>query len=165
MKAYDQQHVKGNEKERKHVTFLLNRMGYLTSKIAKERLARSGRELNRHGRMRKGAELSKKERKESIAGERKWAGEVRWLSILLSKGIQGYRKFDKGKKSQASQAHLHSASIEMQEGRSRGGVVRTRKVTREREKPEQKQVAPWLSRPSQGQGPPAQQGTRPWAGP
>ena len=110
MKAYDQKHVKGNEKERKHVTFLLNRMGYLTSKIAKERLARSGRELNRHGRMRKGAELSKKERKESIAGERKWAGEVRWLSILLSKGIQGYRKFDKGKKSQASQAHLHSAN-------------------------------------------------------
>ena len=91
--AYDQAHVKGNSKERKHVTFLLNRMAYKASKIAKERLARTGKELNRHGRIRKGAELSKKERKESIEGERKWAGEIRWLSILLGKGTSGYRKY------------------------------------------------------------------------
>ena len=109
--AYDQAHVKGNHKERKHITFLLNRMGYLGSKIAKERLARTGKELNRHGRIRDGAEMSKKARKDSIAGERKWAGEVRWLSVLLSKGIKGYRKFNLGAKAQASQAHLTSAGI------------------------------------------------------
>ena len=109
--AFEQPHVKASAEERKHVTFLLNRMGFLSSKIVKERLARSGKELNRHGRLRKGAELSAKERKESIAGEKQWAGEVRWLSVLLSKGIKAYRKFDNGQKTQASQAHLHSAGI------------------------------------------------------
>ena len=111
MSAYEQSHVKGNKKEAKHVTFLLNRMGYLASKISKERLARAGKELNRHGRICKGAELSAKERKESIEGEKKWAGEVRWLSVLIGKGITAYRKYDNGKKSQASQAHLHSAGV------------------------------------------------------
>lgn len=109
--AYDQAHVKADKDEQKHVTFLLNRMGFLASRIAKERLSRAGKELNRHGRIRKGAELSQKERKESIEGEKMWAGEVRWLSILLSKGRQAYRKYENGKKSQASQAHLASAGV------------------------------------------------------
>ena len=106
MQAYDQPHVKKSATEQKHVTFLLNKMGYLASKVAKERLARAGKELDRFGRIRKGAELSKAERKESIAGEREWSGLVRWLSSLLTKGVEAYKVFQKHKNADASLAHL-----------------------------------------------------------
>ena len=106
MQAYEQPHVKKSAKEQKHVTFLLNKMGFLASKVAKERLARAGKELDRFGRIRKGAELSKAERKASIAGEREWAGLVRWLSSLLTKGVEAYKVFQKHKNADASHAHL-----------------------------------------------------------
>ena len=106
MQAYDQPHVKKSTTEQKHVTFLLNKMGYLASKVAKERLARAGKELDRFGRIRKGAALSKAERKESIAGEREWSGLVRWLSSLLTKGVEAYKVFQKHKNADASLAHL-----------------------------------------------------------
>ena len=106
MQAYDQPHVKGSSTEQKHVTFLLNKMGYLASRIGKERLSRAGKEIDRFGRIRKGAEMSKAERKESIEGEREWAGLVRWLSDMLAKGVEAYKVFQKYKNADASLAHL-----------------------------------------------------------
>ena len=106
MQAYDQPHVKGSPKEQKHVTFLLNKMGYLASRVAKERLSRAGKELDRFGRIRKGAQMSKAERKQSIEGEREWAGLVRWLSGLLAKGVEAYKVFQKFRNADASLAHL-----------------------------------------------------------
>ena len=102
MQVYEQAHVKKSPKEQKHVTFLLNKMGFLASKVAKERLVRAGKELDRFGRIRAGAALSKAERKESIAGEREWAGLVRWMSSLLTKGVETYKVFQKHKNAVAA---------------------------------------------------------------
>ena len=44
-------------------------------------------------------------------GEKQWEGEIRWLSVLLGKGIKAYRKFDNGQKTEVSQSHLHSDGI------------------------------------------------------
>lgn len=120
MKAYDLPHVKNSPIEQKHVTFLLNKMGFLASKIAKARLSRAGKELDRFGRIRKGAALSKAERKESIAGEREWAGLIRWLSDMLGKGVEAYKVFQQFKNEDASLAHLLVGAPEL----SRSSVAR-----------------------------------------
>ena len=106
MTAYDQKHVKSSQGEQKHVTFLLNEMGYLASRVCKERLSRAGKELSRDGRIRKGHALSKKEREESIKGERELAARVRWFGDLLGEGIAGWEAYKKGRKAKATQSNL-----------------------------------------------------------
>lgn len=86
LKAYDLPHVKGSQSERKHVTFLMNKMGKLASKVADARLQRARMALDKHNRLIEGAKLSKKERSESIKSECEWAGQIRWYSELVSQG-------------------------------------------------------------------------------
>ena len=111
LEAYEQKHVKGSQSEQKHITFLLNEMGYLASKICKERLARSGKEMSRDGRIRKGHVMSKKEREASIKGEKEMAARVRWYGNLLSEGVAGWEEFKKGTKSKATQSNLLAAGL------------------------------------------------------
>ena len=111
LSAYEQKHVKGSQTEQKHVTFLLNEMGFLASKICKERLSRAGKELSREGRIRRGHALSKKEREASIKGEREMAGRVRWFGDLLSLGVSGWDEFKKGTRSKSTQSNLRAAGL------------------------------------------------------
>lgn len=93
------------------MTFLLNEMGYLASRIVKERLARGGKELSRDGRIRKGHALSKKEREDSIKGEREVAAKLRWYGDLLGEGISGWDTFKKGRKAKATQSNLLASGM------------------------------------------------------
>ena len=86
MEVYDLQHVKKNVEERKHVTFLMNKVGKLTSKIATARLERAQMALDKHNRLIEGAKLSRKAREESIERECAWAGKIRWYSEIIGEG-------------------------------------------------------------------------------
>ena len=61
--------------------------------------------------------MSKAERKESIAGEREWAGLIRWLLDMLGKGA--YKVFQQFKNEDASLTHLLIGAPEL----SRSSVV------------------------------------------
>ena len=86
MDVYDLPHVKKNSEERKHVTFLMNKVGKLTCKIATARLERARMALDKHNRLIEGAKLSKKAREESIARECAWAGKIRWFTEIIGEG-------------------------------------------------------------------------------
>ena len=86
MDAYDLPHVKASSDERKHVTFLLNKMGKLASKVATARLERAQMALDKHNRLIEGAKLSTEARQESIKRECEWAGSIRWYSEVVSEG-------------------------------------------------------------------------------
>ena len=86
-------------------------MGYLASRVCKERLSRAGKELSRDGRIRKGHALSKKEREESIKGERELAARVRWYGDLLGEGIAGWEAYKKGRKAKATQSNLLASGL------------------------------------------------------
>ena len=90
LKIYDAQHVKKNANERKHVTFLLNKMGKLASKVATARLERAQKALDKHNRIIEGAKMSKKARAESIKRECDWAGKIRWFSEIIAEGERSY---------------------------------------------------------------------------
>ena len=51
--------------------------------------------LDKHNRLIEGAKLSKKERQESVKSEFAWAGQIRWLSELVSKGGASFYKVRK----------------------------------------------------------------------
>ena len=86
MDVYELPHVKKNAEERKHVTFLMNKVGKLTSKIATARLERARMALDKHNRLIEGAKLSRKAREESIKSECAWAGKIRWYSEIIGEG-------------------------------------------------------------------------------
>ena len=90
LKVYDLAHVKKDQNERKHVTFLLNKMGKLASKVATARLERAQKALDKHNRLVDGAKMSKKARAESIKRECEWAGKIRWFSEIIQEGEKSY---------------------------------------------------------------------------
>ena len=61
--------------------------------------------------MRKGHAMSKKEREDSIKGERERAGRLRVFGDLLEAGVKGWLDYKKGGKAKATQSNLHTAGL------------------------------------------------------
>lgn len=90
LEVYDLPHVSKNAAERKHVTFLMNKIGGLTCQVASARLERARMSLDKHNRIIEGAKLSKKARDESIKCECDWASQIRWYSEIISEGVASF---------------------------------------------------------------------------